>query len=296
MKLSIANLFCAAFLIVSGEHSVIGFPPEPKPVSTTQPSTVAPNITTPVTTTTTSTTTTPTSTPPITTPASTTTTPKPTPPPIPQPGEWVVNGTNNTCIIVRMSAQFNLTYIDSNNKSESKNIVVPSNNSSTFVTGVCGDNEQVINIAWGLNTTRNDSLKLHFVKNETKAYSLHHIELYLGPGELPNITNNTAMLIHNMSEYKTGLGNSYRCVKLQRILLTSNMKNLTGVLEVTDLQFQAFRTEKTKIFGLAEDCAVETQDLVPIAVGCALIILVVIVLVAYLIGRRRRQAGGYLSM
>lgn len=46
----------------------------------------------------------------------------------------------------------------------------------------------------------------------------------------------------------------------------------------------------------AEDCAVETQDLVPIAVGCALIVLVVIVLVAYLIGRRRRQAGGYRSM
>lgn len=60
------------------------------------------------------------------------------------------------------------------------------------------------------------------------------------------------MLIHNMSEYKTGLGNSYRCVKLQRISLASNMKNLTGVLEVTELQFQAFRTEKTKIFGLGK--------------------------------------------
>lgn len=47
----------------------------------------------------------------------------------------------------------------------------------------------------------------------------------------------------------------------------------------------------------AEDCApYETPDVVPIAVGCALIALILIVLVAYLIGRRRNQARGYLSM
>ena len=50
-------------------------------------------------------------------------------------------------------------------------------------------------------------------------------------------------------------------------------------------------------FGVALDCASsETPDVVPIAVGCALAALVIIVLIAYLIGRRRSQARGYLSM
>lgn len=37
-------------------------------------------------------------------------------------------------------------------------------------------------------------------------------------------------------------------------------------------------------------------DIVPIAVGIALIALVVVVLIAYLVGRRRAAARGYVSM
>lgn len=38
------------------------------------------------------------------------------------------------------------------------------------------------------------------------------------------------------------------------------------------------------------------SDIVPIAVGIALIALVVVVLIAYLVGRRRAAARGYVSM
>lgn len=41
---------------------------------------------------------------------------------------------------------------------------------------------------------------------------------------------------------------------------------------------------------------VRLTDIVPIAVGCALIALVVVVLIAYLVGRRRAQSRGYISM
>jgi lysosomal-associated membrane protein 1/2 len=40
----------------------------------------------------------------------------------------------------------------------------------------------------------------------------------------------------------------------------------------------------------------DVPDAVPIAVGCALGGLVVVVLVAYLVARRRSAARGYLSM
>lgn len=49
-------------------------------------------------------------------------------------------------------------------------------------------------------------------------------------------------------------------------------------------------------FCLVKDCKLDTPDIVPIAVGCALAGLVIIVLIAYLIGRKRSQARGYLSM
>jgi lysosomal-associated membrane protein 1/2 len=52
-------------------------------------------------------------------------------------------------------------------------------------------------------------------------------------------------------------------------------------------------------FFSAVDCAADkviTSDIVPIAVGCALAALVVVVLVAYLIGRRRARQRGYQSV
>ena len=44
------------------------------------------------------------------------------------------------------------------------------------------------------------------------------------------------------------------------------------------------------------DCLYEPNDVVPIAVGVALAVLIVVVLVAYIVGRRRNQARGYQSV
>lgn len=47
----------------------------------------------------------------------------------------------------------------------------------------------------------------------------------------------------------------------------------------------------------AEDCVdLRTSAIIPIIVGCVLIVLVVIVLILYGIGRYRNQTRGYLSM
>lgn len=47
---------------------------------------------------------------------------------------------------------------------------------------------------------------------------------------------------------------------------------------------------------LAEDCQADAESfLVPIAVGVALLVLILVVLVAYFIGRKRNMARGYES-
>ncbi len=44
------------------------------------------------------------------------------------------------------------------------------------------------------------------------------------------------------------------------------------------------------------DCKVESNDIVPLVVGVCLAALVVFVIVAYLIGRRRHRQRGYQSV
>lgn len=94
----------------------------------------------------------------------------------------------------------------------------------------------------------------------------------------------------NLTELETGKGKSYMCNKVTKL----NLNDKSGFeLIFTDLQYQAFKTGNSKDFGDANECAAdeETNSIVPIAVGAALAGLVIIVLIAYLIGRKRSRAG-----
>jgi lysosomal-associated membrane protein 1/2 len=325
MKLCVAIILCWTVLLVSGTSNTtsstkLEYEPEPNPtkkppttieptdIPTTSTSTTTTTLkptttTTNSTTTTTATTTTekPTTTTTTTTEKPTTTTtvkPSPAPAPEPQTGSWYINGSKAICIAVKMAVKFNVTYLTNDNVTLSQQIILPNENMTTAL-GVCEDKEQNITISWkgpGVISGMN-SLILHFVKNDEK-YSLHHIEVSIVSDELPKFNSSAAVvLIHNTSEYRTDMGLSFKCLRQQNLKMESNSTALpTGSLEITNLQFQAFRNDKTRTFGFPQDCAMDTQDFVPIAVGCALIALVIIVLVAYLVGRRRSQARGYLSM
>nr|XP_012218240.1 PREDICTED: lysosome-associated membrane glycoprotein 1 [Linepithema humile] len=232
-----------------------------------------------------------------TTPASTTPVPT-TPLPPPSTGKWIVQENKTYCIIVAVAAQLNVSYINANNVTIHKALDIPVNGS---VTGKCGKTEQNLTLSWKPQnvSTVNDSFTLHFVKNETeKHYSLHYLEISLASTEFPNDdSNKTVTLVHVAPQFNTGLSNSYRCFKEQILNLTLEGRNETiGHLKVSNLQFQAFRGDNSTVFGLAQDCSFNTPDIVPITVGCALAGLVVVVLIAYLVGRRRSQARGYLSM
>lgn len=109
------------------------------------------------------------------------------------------------------------------------------------------------------------------------------------------------MLYHGSdSDFNTPLDMSYHCTRVQTLNLTKNMATngvAIGYAYVSKVQFEAFHHTKGDSFSTAKDCdAIDTPDIVPIAVGCALAALVIVVLIAYLVGRRRAQARGYLSM
>lgn len=106
-------------------------------------------------------------------------------------------------------------------------------------------------------------------------------------------------LYHINNEFTTPLAMSYHCSKLQLLGFTNSKDSAVVVANATisHVQLEAFHKQNNDQFATARDCeAIDTPDIVPIAVGCALAGLVVVVLIAYLVGRRRAQARGYLSM
>lgn len=91
---------------------------------------------------------------------------------------------------------------------------------------------------------------------------------------------------------------SYHCTRPQVFNLTETIMNkeVTGTVKVHDVQAEAFRTSAAAGFSTARDCdSSETPDVVPIAVGIALVALILIVLISYLCARRRSTSRGYMS-
>ena len=277
-------------------------PPNSKevPTSTTVPASTIVSISTNGTTTTPKSTTTTTKPAPTTTSSPDIVPTTPSTPVVPPgtPGKWVVNGTTKVCVVLQMAVSFNVSY-DVNHTISYKTFDMPIDNVTTTATGSCGSLEDQLTLTWSAKNISNGSMTLHFVKNDTtKHYSLHHLEVILSPADFPNATfKQPIVLVHNESNFIVGVSNSYRCLKQQKLDLKRNdTKESAGYLSVSGLQFQAFKADNSTVFGLAKDCAFETPDVVPIAVGCTLTGLVIVVLISYLIARRRNQAHGYLSM
>jgi len=74
---------------------------------------------------------------------------------------------------------------------------------------------------------------------------------------------------------------------------TTNKPSPQVTLVLTNIQMDAFRPKNSSHtdFRTPSPCTSPTNDLIPIIVGCVLAGMVVVVLVAYLVGRRYRSAS-----
>lgn len=312
MKASLSfALLLVTGLAICGAQSDDGPVPPVDPTKSTPPPTTSTTTSTSTTSTTTTTTTTPepphttTSTvAPTTTAAPTTTTttepPKPTPVPEPDVGSWTYTNatTNQTCVMTQMALQLNVTYRDSDDKPAHVQYDVPK--TARVVNGSCADNAQFIELWWGPESVEKNRLMVSFSRNSSKhEFALTGMSFYLVVfGEhFPNAKDNqTLTLNNNQTLFKTPTDMSYHCNRPQMLNLTAS-DNSTSTVTVSKLQFEAFHNKQNSKFSIAKDCdAIDTPDIVPIAVGCALILLIVIVLIAYLAGRRSTRSRGYVSM
>ncbi|XP_039669160.1 lysosome-associated membrane glycoprotein 2 isoform X1 [Perca fluviatilis] len=254
------NVLIQAFVSNNRTSENITSCPADVPTTTVAPTTHAPSTTTaaPVTNST-------------TIAPSPTTTPTPTLP-TPTTGKYSIKHDENStaCLIANIGLRIGF-------KQEEMNF----DPNGTKVSGSCGVNSSELILMSNTMT-----IMLTFT-NDTKKFRLHAL----------NITGKTSSGVlfseanTNLSLWEAAVGTSYMCNKEQNYTITSPL-----ALYTFDLQVQPFGV-KNGVFSTAEDCQADAESfLVPIAVGVALLVLILIVLLAYFIGRKRNMATSYESL
>ncbi|XP_065202070.1 LAMP family protein lmp-1-like [Planococcus citri] len=259
----------------------------PKPTTTITPSS-SPSTTSPPSTGTSthSPTTTPSS---PATPSSTTSIPI-TPKPGPQKGSWNVTDPKRNITCIRIDGTFSIDYEYIFNKTAPADKIHFDVPRWARASGSC---DGKIVLEWN-----NSSLEFHFgfEKNGTKKDATKYVlSSFAGDLFIPKY-NATKHFNSNTNEthFETPVNQSYSCSAMKQIKVDDHTK-----VTLEDFHLQAFKVSNTTNFDTSVDCAgnhSSTPDIVPIVVGCVLALLVIAVLVAYLISRRRSATRGYLSM
>jgi lysosomal-associated membrane protein 1/2 len=226
-----------------------------------------------------------------------TTTVHPTLPPTPSKWKWSVKDDhNNTCILLEAGIRLTFNYVFSTNQSARTGFMldVPANY-MTAANGTCGHAEQNITLSF-FETWQ---LSLNFLENKnTSTYELKEVSLIyeIIPPRFPDATpvHETSMN-NSVDMFTTGNNKKFVCVASQKLYENLNLNETSGLvrIETYSLTFEAFRNASDDTFSVnAQRCPQdEVSQLVPIIVGAALGGLILIVLIAYLIGRKRSRRG-----
>ncbi|KAL3065630.1 hypothetical protein OYC64_015729 [Pagothenia borchgrevinki] len=207
-------------------------------------------------------------------------TPIPTPPGTPERGTYSVNNGNGTlCLMAQMGLQLNFTYFSrSQNKTVQELLNLTPN--LTTSSGSCEASSASLVLTQGQITTLNFTFTLN---STSKKYHLSGITLL---ADRADATAPISASNSSLDYLRSTLGRSYMCNAEQTLAVVPSFS-----LNTFRLQVQPFQVT-TDQFDTAEECQMD-QDLmlIPIIVGAALAGLVLIVLIAYLIGRKRSHAG-----
>jgi len=219
-----------------------------------------------------------------------------------------------------MAASFIVPYETLFDGMKNATVLLAANATSTGTCLTVDGENQSITLSWAATEeARANQLTLAFRKNESKAvdkvdaaaaggkdqFVLSEINVMIFHDKInfPNASSEkrTSAKLANLDIHPTNMNHSYRCNAEEQLSLpiSAGIVVESVVLTMNHVQFEAFCDKPSDIFSSAMDCSADgimTSDIVPIAVGCALAALVVIVLIAYLIGRRRARQRGYQSV
>ncbi|XP_033761132.1 lysosome-associated membrane glycoprotein 1-like [Pecten maximus] len=229
----------------------------------------------------------------------TTVAPVTTPAPVtPSPGSPPTNKYSfpGKCIVLDAGMEFVIPYTMKDDKNSSVTVGIPKNFTTS---GSCGNVTQMLEVTfydgWVMEMYFNgggSAVQLadsdSFFLQEMKLTYILQSDIFKDP-KMPNekmVANNS----YSPSQFSAKKSGSYECNSKLNLDLNNGV-----TLNTNNLRVMAFSTANTTNFpsdNLSE-CPLDsdTNSVVPIAVGAALAGLVIIVLIAYLIGRRRSRSG-----
>jgi len=213
------------------------------------------------------------------------------------------------CIILDANVSGTIKYLDKLNKTQAYDFVI-NNTSTSSVSGLCftthlNQTAEVLNIAFYPNDITPPipkpepwNLTLYFGNQTGKSFELIDYELLVHFYDSFNATADSTTYTKAQGadlEWAAEEKNGFSC--------SSSGLSLTNesTVQFKDIKVVAFALLNNDSFPATqtfEQCKldVRTSDIVPIIVGACLAGLVVIVLIAYLIGRARAKRQGYASV
>lgn len=218
----------------------------------------------------------------VTTPTPEQTTPPPhTEPGLPAQGDYKVKNENGTvCLKAKMGLQLNISFPSASLNTPVQN-VVNINPNETSSSGSCGKESATLQLNSGEGKTE---LTFKFVLNTTS--NIYHLSSLSISAIWPDMKKPFFAQNDSLDYLRGTLGFSYMCRSAQILEVSQRFSLNTYLLHV-----QPFGVTGDQ-FGSALECLMDEDDLlIPIVVGAALAGLVLIVLLAYLIGRKRSHAG-----
>ncbi|XP_045422644.1 lysosome-associated membrane glycoprotein 1 [Lemur catta] len=213
-------------------------------------------------------------------PSPTTAPPRPPPSPgSPSVHRYNVSGSNGTCLLASMGLQLNVTYERRDNTTVTR--VFNINPNETSANGSCSSQQVTLEL-------RSEDVALLVFQFGMNASSSKfflqgiHVNLTLPDAREPAfVAANSSLRV-----LQATVGNSYKCNAQEHVQVTKAFS-----VNIFKVWVQAFKVEGNK-FGSVEECLLdENSMLIPVAVGGALAGLVLTVLIAYLVGRKRSHAG-----
>ncbi|XP_029967383.1 lysosome-associated membrane glycoprotein 1-like [Salarias fasciatus] len=199
----------------------------------------------------------------------------------PERGQYHVSGSNGTvCLLAYMGLQLNIT-VNLGSQNKSVQDVMNINPNLTKSSGSCEPDRAVLQL-----NTDSDRTNLSFVFVLNTTSNKYHLGEVSVTAAVPDMTEPFSARNVSLDYLHGNLGHSYMCRQEQRLAVTSGFS-----VNAFQMQVQPFGVVENQ-FGAAEECQLDEDDmLIPIIVGGALAGLVLVVLLAYLIGRKRSHAG-----
>jgi len=223
------------------------------------------------------------------------------------------------CILAHFSMNITIHHDKSN---DTTIISIPESAKVDMSTGkstcrnITANEDQDLVLNWKSETDLNREIHIKFRRNLTHNY--YGVAQFVGTfmvekWKVNGTDFNTTVKVDSLEVpallFHTPLDRSFTCstwgstkLKATNITLPSNLPIELDDSEVhtSNLEFDAFRNGQKAPppagFRAALDCEYQPNDIVPIAVGIALAALVIVVLIAYVVGRKRNRQRGYESV